>query len=75
MAISNDMVNHPKHYTSHPKGIECLDVIEDNPFYNLGNAMKYIWRVSFGSKGNDIEDLEKAEFYIRREIDKRRTRD
>lgn len=66
-----DMVNHPPHYTAHPKGIECIDVIEDNPFLNLGNAMKYIWRVSWGSKGRDIEDLEKAVWYVQREIKRR----
>lgn len=67
----NDPVNHPSHYTSHPKGIEALEVIEDNPFYNLAAAMKYIWRVSWGGKADDLEDLKKAEYYIHREIEKR----
>ena len=67
----NDPVNHPSHYTGHPSGIECIDVIEANTFYNLAAAMKYIWRVSWGSKDNDIQDLEKAAWYIRREIDRR----
>ena len=67
----NDPVNHPSHYTGHPAGIECIDVIEANTFYNLAAAMKYIWRVSWGSKDNDIQDLEKAAWYIRREIDRR----
>lgn len=67
----NDPVNHPIHYTGHPAGIECIDVIEANTFYNLAAAMKYIWRVSWGSKDDDIQDLEKAAWYIRREIDRR----
>lgn len=66
-----DMVNHPPHYTGHPKGIECIDVIEENPFPNLAAAIKYLWRVSWGSKGNDIEDLQKAVWFIEREIGRR----
>ena len=66
-----DRVNHPAHYNSHPKNIEAIDVIEDNPFVNLGNAMKYLWRVSWGSKGHDDEDLAKAVWYIERERSRR----
>jgi hypothetical protein len=66
-----DMVNHPPHYNGHPKGFEAIDIIEDNPFLNLGNAMKYLWRVSWGSKGRDIEDMQKAIWYIQREIARR----
>ena len=39
----NDPVNHPKHYTSDPSGVECIDVVEHRTF-NVGNAMKYLWR-------------------------------
>lgn len=66
-----DWVNSPTHYRGHPKGIEAIDIIEDNSFLNLGNAMKYLWRVSWGSKGRDIEDLRKAIWYIEREITRR----
>lgn len=66
-----EMVNHPAHYNSHPKNIEAIDVIEDNPFMNLGNAMKYLWRVSWGSKGHDDEDMAKAIWYIERERSRR----
>jgi len=38
-----DPVNHPKHYTSHPSGIDCIQITEHMSF-NLGNAIKYIWR-------------------------------
>lgn len=73
--IESEMVNHPPHYNGHPKGIEAIDVIEDNPFMNLGNAMKYLWRVSWGSKGRDDEDLAKAIWYIERERSRRAKED
>lgn len=64
----NDPVNHPKHYTSHPSGVECIQVTEHMGF-NLGNAVKYIWRAD--EKGNSMEDLAKAAWYVQREIAKR----
>lgn len=67
-SLDVDNVNHPAHYKGHPKGIECIDVIEDATYLNLGQAMKYLWRVTWGNKGNKIEDLEKAIWYINRHI-------
>jgi hypothetical protein len=64
-----DQVNHPKHYTQHPSGVECISITEHMGFC-LGNAIKYIWRADL--KNDAIEDLEKAAFYIRREIDRRK---
>lgn len=61
----HDPVNHPRHYTSHPSGIECIDVVEHMNF-NRGNAVKYIWRA--GDKGDELEDLKKAQWYITREV-------
>lgn len=61
----HNAVNHPKHYTSHPSGIECIQVTEHFNF-NVGNAIKYCWRA--GEKGNYIEDLQKAVWYLNREI-------
>lgn len=66
-----DMVIRPAHYNSHPKGIECIDVIEDNPYPNLANVMRYVWRVSWGGKHDDIEDLRKAARLLNREINRR----
>jgi len=60
-----DTVNNPKHYTSHPSGVECIEITEHMSF-NLGNAVKYVWRASL--KGKEIEDLRKARWYIDREI-------
>lgn len=64
----SDPVNHPKHYTSHPSGVECIQITEHMGF-NLGNALKYIWRADL--KGASIEDLRKAVWYVNREIDLR----
>jgi Protein of unknwon function (DUF3310) len=61
----NDNVNHPKHYNSHPSGVECIEITEHMNFC-LGNAVKYIWRASL--KGKEVEDLRKARWYIDREI-------
>jgi hypothetical protein len=60
-----DMVNHPPHYTAHPSGVEAIEITRHMNF-NLGNAMKYIWRADL--KGNATQDLEKALFYIQDEI-------
>jgi len=60
-----DMVNHPPHYTSHPSGIETIQITEHMGFC-LGNAIKYILRAEL--KGKKVEDLEKAVWYINREI-------
>ena len=63
-----DPVNHPKHYTDHPSGIECIQITEHMSF-NLGNALKYIWRCDL--KKDAGEDLRKARWYLDREIAKR----
>jgi hypothetical protein len=62
----SDPVNHPEHYCQNPSGVECITVVEHMSF-NLGNAVKYIWRAK--QKGFLIQDLEKAIWYIKREID------
>lgn len=68
MNTKNDQVNHPSHYLSHPSGVECIRIAEGFN-YNLGCAIKYIWRCD--SKGKAIEDLQKAVTYLNREIDRR----
>lgn len=60
----SDAVNHPPHYGTIPS-VECIDVVRHMNF-NRGNAIKYIWRA--GSKGNEIEDLRKAIWYLENEI-------
>lgn len=64
--IEPDNINHPLHYNTHPSGIECIQITEHMNF-NLGNAVKYIWRT--GLKSPDaLTDLHKAQWYIEREI-------
>lgn len=69
-AWENKEVTRPRHYTNHPSGVECIQITEHMGF-NLGNALKYIWRCDL--KKDAIEDLEKAKWYIERELQKRRT--
>lgn len=61
-------INKASHYNQHPSGIECITIVEHMNFC-LGNAIKYVWRA--GLKGDELEDLKKAEFYIKREIERR----
>ena len=65
----NDPVNHPAHYTSHPSGVECITITEHHDFCT-GNAIKYLWRQGLKDGASNVEDLEKAIWYIRREIEK-----
>lgn len=67
----HDAVNHPAHYTSQPRGVECIQITEHMSFC-LGNVLKYIWRSD--EKGATIEDLKKARWYLDREILLRETR-
>lgn len=62
-----EAVNHPQHYNAHPSGIECIDVVEHMTF-NAGNAVKYLWRNGLKDETPAIQDLEKARWYIDREI-------
>lgn len=63
----HDPVNRPRHYISHPSGVECITITQ-HMNYCRGNAIKYIWRA--GDKGDEIEDLRKARFYIDKEIER-----
>jgi hypothetical protein len=68
--MSDDPINHPAHYNSHPAGIETITIVEHFTF-NVGNAVKYAWRA--GLKGGDdkrLEDLRKAVWYLNREIER-----
>jgi hypothetical protein len=63
----SDAVNHPPHYTGHKSGVECITICEHHNFC-IGNAIKYLWRA--GSKGDAVQDLRKAIWYIEREINR-----
>lgn len=67
IADEPDLVNQPGHYTSHPSGVECIEVTEHLSFC-LGNAVKYINRAGKKDKASELEDLKKAEWYLRRRI-------
>lgn len=59
----NDNVNHPAHYATHPSGVECHDITRFMSF-DLGNAVKYVWRAGAKDPAKTVEDLRKALWYI-----------
>ena len=67
--MTMDRVNHPKHYTSHPSGVECIEITRHYCF-SVGNAIKYLWRCGLkkedgmSEREKEIEDLKKAKWYI-----------
>lgn len=66
----NDNVEHPAHYTSHPSGVECIDITRHHDFA-IGNAIKYLWRAGLkgdGDRAKEIEDLRKAVWYVEDKI-------
>jgi len=65
--MSHDAVNHPKHYTSDPSGVECIEITRHRSF-NIGNAIKYLWRAGLKDVSPSVEDLNKAIWYIADEI-------
>ena len=65
--VKTDMVNHPPHYTV--GGLEVIDFIEAKQLsYHLGNVVKYVVRA--GHKGDPLQDLQKARWYLERAIQK-----
>lgn len=70
----HDSVNHPKHYTSHPSGVECIQITEHYNFC-IGNCIKYLWRNGLKNDSysdpveKQIEDCQKAAWYLNREIE------
>lgn len=75
--MSNDNINHPKHYTDTPFGLEVIDITEHYNFC-IGNALKYIMRAGLKcEKGMTqeekmMEDLGKAVWYLNREMQKQK---
>ena len=66
--LDNDPIN-PNHYRSHPSGIECIQITRHMSF-NVGNAIKYLWRHDLTLDKSAVEDLKKAIWYIQNEIDR-----
>jgi len=71
--VVDDPVNHPAHYTSDPSGVECITITRHRTF-NVGSVFKYLWRAGLKADPNQsplakqIEDLEKAQWYLSDEI-------
>ena len=68
-------INHPSHYNQNKNGIEVIDIIEGQEWgegFNRGNAVKYILRAGKKDPSKEIEDLEKARWYLNREINRLR---
>lgn len=71
--VADDRVNHPSYYQD-PSGVECITVARYRDF-NIGNALKYLWRAGLKTEegisdiDKQIEDLQKAVFYINDEIE------
>lgn len=64
---ADPMVDHPAHYNMHPAGIECIDVIEPMSF-NIGMSIRYMWRHGLKPGAAALQDLDKAVWYLQREI-------
>lgn len=65
--MEEDKINHPTHYTSHPSGVECIEITQHHNFC-IGNVIKYVWRAGIKGEDTKIEDLKKARWYLDREI-------
>ena len=67
--MKEDLVNHPKHYNSHPTGIECIELAQHYGF-STGNVLKYMWRAGIKKElgkddiAKELEDIDKAIWYI-----------
>ena len=64
-----DEISKPKHYNSHPSGIECI-IIAEHHCYNIGCAIKYLWRQGLKDGEDSVKDLKKAVQYIQFQIQK-----
>jgi hypothetical protein len=69
VAAPYETVNHPKHYNSHPSGIECIEIIRHFSF-NIGAAIKHLWRLGTKPGASALEDIEKAIWYLQDEANR-----
>lgn len=67
--MAYETVDHPPHYNAHPSGIECIDIVEHLSF-NIGNAIRYLWRVGLKPGADSVQEMRKAIWYIERELDR-----
>lgn len=66
--VPTDKIN-PSHYRSHPSGVECIQIVEHMTF-NCGQVVRYLWRAGLKDSEPKLDDLRKAEWYIKREIER-----
>ena len=66
--VAGNAVQAPSHYTKHPSGVECKDIIKHYPMF-VGSAMKYLWRAGLKNSAYTIQDFEKAKECIQIHID------
>lgn len=64
-----DLVNNPSHYNSDPSGVKCIEITRHRN-NNIGNVIKYVWRNGLKDGNSDIQDLEKAAWYLNDEIER-----
>ncbi|MBP5469417.1 MAG: DUF3310 domain-containing protein [Candidatus Riflebacteria bacterium] len=67
--MKHDPVSHPSHYCSDSSGVECIQVTRWRNF-NIGNAIKYLWRAGLKDESTHTQDLKKAIWYIQDEINR-----
>lgn len=67
--MEEDKINHPTHYTSHPSGVECIEITQHHNFC-IGNVIKYLWRAGLKGENTKLEDLKKARWYLNKEIER-----
>lgn len=65
--VKEDLVNNPSHYNSDPSGVKCIEITRHRN-NNIGNTFKYLWRNGLKDGNSDIQDLEKAAWYLNDEI-------
>ena len=67
--MTYEKIVHPEHYNKHPSGVECIDIIRWFPF-NIGVAIKHLWRAGMKPGESAVEDLKKAIWYLQDEVER-----
>lgn len=67
--VDPDGVDHPVHYNLHPSGVECIQVIRHHNF-NIGSAIKYLWRQGLKDGEPSAKDISKAIWYLEDELER-----
>ena len=65
--MAKDIIDHPEHYNAHPSGVECIQIVQHLEF-NIGCAIKHLWRAGLKNGMSYEQDLLKAKKYIEFEL-------